>query len=163
MIFLAQSLFIKTSAKYYKHGKSSHEIELSVLHAKTIKMTLLIWSACLNTMVLSGCSQKFRIESTPSGASVYQGSTKVGETPLTHTAKWRPRKEIPLRIQLPGYRPIIIDCGKDLGYLSVGGDAIRFKFPELLGMKERSTTHVLLIREHGGVGTWRPNDAKKQR
>ena len=130
---------------------------------KTTKMTLLMITLAFIGSLLSGCSRKFMIESTPSGASVYVGSKKIGETPLSHTAKWRPKKKIPLRIQLPGYRPITIDAGKDLGYLRFGSDLMHFRYGVLLGQKTTSTTHTLLIRKHGKVGTWRPQDAKRQR
>jgi len=130
---------------------------------KTMKMTLLPIALLSIMATLCGCSQKFRIESTPSGASIYEGSRKLGETPMSYSATWRPGKEIPLRIQLPGYRPITIDAGKNLGYLSLTSDFIHFRYGFLSGRKTKSTMHTLLIREHGKVGTWRPNDAKQQR
>ena len=82
---------------------------------------------------------------------------------MSHSVEWYPRKRIPLRIQLPGYRPITMNAGQDLGYLSVGSDLIQFRYGALLGKEHRRTCHALLIREHGRVGTWTPKEAKKKR
>ena len=59
-----------------------------------------------------GCAHRVRIESDPPGASIKIGQELVGVTPAEVTVKWVPLKRIPVKLDMPGRRSVVLDLSK---------------------------------------------------
>lgn len=107
-----------------------------------LKRLALLWLA-LATAPLSGCLRHVTIVSDPPGASVTRGGQEIGTTPLQLTVWPVPFLAQPVRVGLAGYRGQEVPLGRNLGLF-----------------RRRTTHRVLLIKGHGGAGTWTPEDAE---
>ena len=103
------------------------------------------------------------IESTPPGATVTINDQAAGVTPLKVNTTWWPFRKIPVSIDLPGYRPFKFHAGKAVRLYHIVADILSFRMFRLFGLKARNNHHIMLIRRHGRVGSWSPEDAKKMR
>lgn len=107
-----------------------------------------------------GCAHRVRIESDPPGASIKLGQELIGVTPAEVTVKWMPYKRIPVKIDVPGRRSIVIDLAKDLSLTSLAWQGLTLQTGKLSGTTPRSTHRALFVRHHGPIGTWTPEDVK---
>lgn len=88
-------------------------------------------------LLLLACAHRVTIVSNPPAATVASEGDTRGVTPLTLTIKpYRPQTVI---VRHPGYRPIAITLRRGLRI-------------------HPRTVEVRLVEEHGGVGTWEPED-----
>ena len=115
------------------------------------------------SLLLTGCRHKIRIESNPPGATVYLRKKNLGTTPIEQSFWWWPGRSIPLRARLPLYRTMYIKGGTSMHLYTPVTDIFNFRLAQLFGTEIRYTHTFLLVRSHGSVGTWTPEDAKKSR
>lgn len=85
---------------------------------------------------LVGCAHRVALTSSPAGAYVSLGGERVGVTPLE--LELQPFGPRDLRLELTGYRTFELK--------------IRGKVPPALELR--------MIREHGGAGTWEPEEVR---
>jgi hypothetical protein len=116
--------------------------------------------AVLSIVVFVGCAHRVRIESDPPGASIKLGQELIGVTPAEVTVKWVPFKRIPVKIDIPGRRSVVIDLAKDLSLMSLTWQGLTLQTGKLAGTTPRSTHRALFVRHHGPTGTWTPEDVK---
>jgi len=114
----------------------------------------------LGVLVSVGCAHRVRIESDPPGASIKLGQELIGVTPTEVTVKWVPFKRIPVKIDIPGRRSVVIDLAKDLSLMSLTWQGLTLQTGKLAGTTPRSTHRALFVRHHGPIGTWTPEDVK---
>ena len=107
-----------------------------------------------------GCAHRVRIESDPPGASIKVGQELLGVTPAEITVKWVPFKRIPVKVDIPGRRSVVLDLSKDLSLLSLTWQGVTLQTGKLAGTTPRSTHRAQFIRHHGPIGTWTPEDVK---
>lgn len=87
-------------------------------------------------LVAAGCAHRVALTSAPAGAAVTLGGERVGVTPMELAVHWvGPRV---LRVELSGYRPLEVR----------------------LGLFPRRAVELRLVREHGGAGTWTPDQVR---
>lgn len=82
----------------------------------------------------AGCAHHMTLTSSPPGAVVSLGETRVGVTPLDVPVPLLGTRV--LHVELTGYRPLTVELGL---------------FPPL-------ALELLLVQEHGAAGTWDPED-----
>ena len=111
-------------------------------------------------MVLVGCAHRVRIESDPPGASIKVGQELLGVTPAEITVKWVPFKRIPVKVDIPGRRSVVLDLSKDLSLLSLTWQGVTLQTGKLAGTIPRSTHRAQFIHHHGPIGTWTAEDVK---
>jgi len=111
-------------------------------------------------VLLSGCAHRVLIESDPPGASVRIGQKMVGVTPTEVKVTWLPFKEIPVSVNLPGRRTIILDLQQDLNMATVGWQAATFQFGKISGNVSRGVHRAQFVRHHGPAGTWAPEEVR---
>ena len=109
---------------------------------------------------LIGCAHRVRIESDPPGASIKVGHELIGVTPAEVTVKWVPFKRIPVKIDMPGRRSVVLDLSKDLSLLSLTWQGMTLQTGKLAGNTPRVTHRAQFVRHHGPIGTWTPEDVK---
>ena len=109
---------------------------------------------------LIGCAHRVRIESDPPGASIKVGQELVGVTPAEVTVKWVPFKRIPVKIDMPGRRSVVLDLSKDLSLMSLTWQGMTLQTGKLAGTTPRVTHRAQFVRHHGPTGTWTPEDVK---
>ena len=110
-----------------------------------------------------GCKHRVKLESIPSGATVYYNGKELGSTPLEKTFTWWPTKNLKLQAKLPNYLPMTIDVSETMGLYQPITDIIFFRHKRLWGVSPRSTHQYIMIRRHGPAGSWTAEDAKKMR
>ena len=111
-------------------------------------------------MFLVGCAHRVRIESDPPGASIKMGQELLGVTPAEITVKWVPFKRIPVKVDIPGRRSVVLDLSRDLSLMSLTWQGLTLQTGKLAGTTPRSTHRALFIHHHGPIGTWTPEDVK---
>lgn len=111
-------------------------------------------------MLSVACAHRVRIESDPPGASIKVGQELVGVTPAEVTVKWVPFKRIPVKVDIPGRRSVVLDLSKDLSLLSLTWQGLTLQTGKLAGTTPRSTHRAQFVRHHGPIGTWTPDDVK---
>jgi hypothetical protein len=97
-------------------------------------MRALAPSLVASTFLATGCAHHVALTSAPAGAYVSLGGERVGVTPLE------------LRVPLVGTRALHIEM--------VGYRPLDLTLPAT----PPSAIELLLVREHGGAGTWSPDD-----
>jgi hypothetical protein len=118
-------------------------------------------SILLAVALLPGCAHRVLIQSDPPGAAIWTGRRARGPAPQELTFLWLPFRPIKVRVTAQGYRPTVINVGR---YASPGvilRDLLGLHFKRLAGLEPRATVSVMLIREHGAVGTWTEDDVKR--
>jgi len=114
----------------------------------------------LGGLLSIGCAHRVRIESDPPGASIKVGQELVGVTPAEITVKWVPYKRIPVKIDIPGRRSVVLDLSKDLSLMGLAWQGLTLQTGKLAGTTPRSTHRAQFVRHHGPIGTWTPEDVK---
>lgn len=114
----------------------------------------------LLTLLAAGCAHRVRIESQPPGASVRVGKRLKGPTPQELTFLWVPFRPINVRVSAAGYRTVVVKANKHASVWRIAGEALTFRYKRLLGLRPRATIEVMLIRDHGPVGTWTEEDIR---
>lgn len=109
---------------------------------------------------LVGCAHTVRIESDPSGASIKRGRTVIGVTPADVSVKWMPFVSIPITLDAPGRRTMVIDLADDMSVWRWTKEGLLFRYGKLSGRVPRETHKALFVRHHGPAGTWAPEDVK---
>jgi hypothetical protein len=107
-----------------------------------------------------GCAHRVELTSEPPGAEISVRGRPVGASPVELRVWWVPLGHLPVHAELQGYRDLDLDLQGDLGPVRILGEILTFRVPRLLGLKPRSSHQVVLVREHGPVGTWTPSDAE---
>jgi len=110
-----------------------------------------------------GCKHRVKLESIPSGATIYYQGKELGATPLEHTFTWWPKKQLKVKAKLPNYLPMTIDVGNTMSLFQPVADILFFRQPRLWGYSIRSTHQYIMIRRHGPIGSWTPQEAQKMR
>lgn len=102
----------------------------------------------LLVVLLSGCAERARIASVPSGARVFIEGSEVGVTPYILTVGRSKIRDIPYRIELEGYRPVEgtlrrgVAPGRVFGAIFTVGILYIFRSPLYI----QSTNPVLAIQ-----------------
>lgn len=118
-------------------------------------------AALLLFAALCGCAHKVHIVSDPPGATVRVGRQTLGPTPRDVSMLWWPFRPMRVRVAAPGYRPVDVSLKERVGPWHLVGELLTLHWKRLLGLAPRAEIEVLLVREHGGVGTWSPDDIKR--
>jgi len=108
--------------------------------------------------LLVGCAYRVEMTSTPLGAAVRlpDGSTLV--TPATAEFKYRPFRRQTLLVSAPGYRAMTVRVRSNVVRSS------RFVLDPFtrpaaaFGDRPRGEVHFRMVRAHGPVGTWDPDE-----
>ena len=111
-------------------------------------------------LLFTGCAHRVKIESDPPGASIKMGEELLGVTPAEITVKWLPYKRIPVKLDMPGRRSVVLDLSKDLSLMGLAWQSLTLQTGKLSGQKARSTHRALFVRHHGPIGTWTPEDVQ---
>lgn len=87
----------------------------------------------------SACAHRVVVATAPAGALVVEGDRRLGVTPVEIRVRpsLRARRVV---VELAGYRPMETKLA-------------------WRPFRRRSTRELRLVEEHGGVGTWDPEDA----
>lgn len=111
--------------------------------------------------LLSGCAHRVLIQSDPPGAAIWTGRRARGPAPQELTFLWFPFRPIRVRVTAPGYRPTVVNVGRYAGPGVFLRELLGLHFKRLAGLKPRAIVSVMLVREHGAVGTWTEDDVKR--
>lgn len=106
--------------------------------------------------LLLACMHHVRLTSEPAGAFVYVDGERVGSTPMM--LEVAPAQNPDVRVWLPGYRSLTFEAGKRVSFWSFVGEAVTLRWGKLRGERRYGSWNVLLVPEHGPVGTWSPED-----
>jgi len=107
--------------------------------------------------LLSSCAYKVRLVSEPAGAQLTLPNGEQVMAPAEVTLKWVPFGHQPLTCQASGYRTLTLDLRKDeVRWSHYVRDTI-FR-PRTLFGAPRGTVRLVMVPEHGGVGTWEAED-----
>lgn len=107
-----------------------------------------------------GCAHRVKLDSIPSGATLYYKGNELGTTPMEKTFIWWPTKELNITAKLPNYAPMTTDVGTTMGLFRPLTDIVFFRHKRLWGLTNRSTHEYIMIRKHGPIGSWTAEDAK---
>ena len=88
------------------------------------------------------------------------GQELLGVTPAEITVTWVPYKRIPVKLDMPGRRSVVLDLSKDLSLMGLAWQSVTLQTGKLTGQKARSTHRALFVRHHGPIGTWTPEDVQ---
>lgn len=116
----------------------------------------------LAALLASGCAHRVAITSDPVGAEVKYGRKSKGVTPTEFTAFWWPYRKMEARVKVPGYRTVTVRLQPDVGPMRLFWEAITFRWRRLAGVDVRTEHQVVMVRRHGRVGTWTPEEAKRE-
>ena len=108
-----------------------------------------------------GCRHRVKLESIPSGATIYYNGKELGSTPLEKTFTWWPTKNITLKAKLPNYLPMTINVSKTMVLWLPLTDIVFFRQKRIWGVTPRTTLQYIMIRRHGPIGSWTAEEAKK--
>lgn len=100
-----------------------------------------------------------RIESAPIGAQVVEGDQVLGLTPIDLSRRWWPWHKLPIIVRERGFRSVSVDLSKTIGPWRLTGEVLTFRWRRLLGKVPRQIHRIELLKEHGKVGTWSPDEA----
>lgn len=106
----------------------------------------------------TGCAHRVRIVSDPAGAQVRYRRAPVGPTPVEVTVWSVPFTHPTARVVLPGYRPMEVDLSADRRPCRRLGELLTLRWRKGLGLAPASTHEVMLVRQHGPLGTWDVED-----
>ena len=107
-----------------------------------------------------GCAHRVKLESIPSGATLYYKGKELGTTPMEKTFVWWPTKTIKVRASLPNYLPMTMDLADTMWILQPVQEVVFFRHKKLWGFSPRSSHEYIMIRKHGPIGSWTAEDAK---
>lgn len=108
----------------------------------------------------SGCAHRVRVESDPPGAAIKVGRRARGPAPQELTMLWLPFRPIKVRVSAPGYRTVTLKASDYAGFGVFTRELLTLRFARLAGVKPRATIQVVMVREHGAVGTWTEEDVR---
>lgn len=112
--------------------------------------------------LLAGCPNRFIIDSHPAGARVTVNGRNLGPAPVETTLAWWPWRPMRAELKLTGYRPVVINLQRDVGPFRLLGELLTGRFKRLVGRAARVRHEVVLVVDHGPVGTWTPQEAEKR-
>jgi hypothetical protein len=116
---------------------------------------ILLFSVCA-----MGCAHTVRIESDPPGANIRMGRKVVGVTPAEVKVMWVPFRSIPVAVDVPGRRRLVLDLSRDLTLWHLTLDVLTLRVGKLSGRVPRTTHRAQFVRHHGPMGTWAPDDVR---
>lgn len=105
-------------------------------------------------VALTGCAHRALITSDPPGASVYVGDALKGPAPQEVRFWWYPFRPMKVRVTAPGYRPVTVRVGDEIGLWYFSRQLVSLRFQRLFGLAPGTTHEIVLIRNHGPAGTW---------
>lgn len=108
--------------------------------------------------ILTGCVHRIEVRSTPPGAAIIWNGTAAGRAPTHLTV--RPFQPHDVAVRLTGYRTAEITLSRT-GTMSFVGDLLTLHWFRALGLVPYAEVEVRLLREHGGIGTWDPEDLRE--
>ena len=114
----------------------------------------------LLSLGVMGCAHTVRIESDPSGANIRRGRKVVGVTPAEVKVTWVPFRSIPVVVDVPGRRRLVLDLSRDLTLWHLTLDVLTLRTGRLSGRVPRVTHKAQFVRHHGPMGTWIPEDVR---
>lgn len=112
--------------------------------------------ALLLAALVSGCVHRIELITSPVGASVSMGNKRLPSAPTV--LKIRPFQKRDVTVQIAGYRPFRLRLRADAGTSGFLGELVTLRWFRMLGLRTHSSYEVRLIPEHGGAGTWTPED-----
>lgn len=104
---------------------------------------------------LAGCVHRIEVRSNPPGAAVTWNGTSAGRAPAQLTV--RPFQPHAVTLRLTGYRTADVTLAHT-GSMSFVSDALTLHWFRAIGLVPYAQVEVRLLREHGGIGTWEPED-----
>jgi len=110
---------------------------------------------------LLGCMHKAQITTDPLGAEVAWRGAAVGTAPIELTTLWLPFRDMSVEVQLPGFRGTVVDLSRDIGPLRATGEFLSLRWGRLFGFRARTVHQIRMIPEHGPVGTWSAEEARR--
>ena len=115
--------------------------------------------AVTGLFLVGGCAHKIAITTDPVVGQVKLSTTESVSVPMDTVVFWTPFKHQYATVSAVGYRPVTIDLLDRVGPTKLLLDGITFRWQRLAGIATREHREVLLIKEHGGAGTWTTKDA----
>ena len=104
-------------------------------------------------LLLQGCAYKVAISSVPAGAEVLLPDGSTITTPGETVLRWAPFNKQSVTVLAAGYRPITVDLRRsELRAGRIARDSLLR--PATLAGAPRGYLSVILVPEHGAVGTW---------
>ena len=107
-----------------------------------------------------GCAHRVKLDSIPSGATLYYKGKELGTTPMEKTFAWWPKRTIEVKAVLPNYLPMTMNMSDSMWIFYPAQEVMLFRAKRLLGLSPRSTHEYIMIRKHGPIGSWTAEDAK---
>ena len=105
----------------------------------------------------SGCAYKMKLASNPAGAEVTLPSGETVVTPTVVKLRWAPFGKQVVIARAAGFRPLEIDLRQEeIRASHYVRDGV-FRPKTWLGAP-RGEVSLILVPEHGPVGTWSPED-----
>lgn len=116
--------------------------------------------ALLLSLVCAGCPYKVSLTGAPETLEVRLPDGEIVATPTVARLRWVPFGHQRIVAQAPGYRPLAVDLRRSeirwsrfvLGTLG---------HPSVLLGEPRGEVRLVLVAEHGPVGTWTPEDLQR--
>lgn len=115
--------------------------------------------ALLALPALAGCVHRVEVTTVPAGAVVYQDGQRLGPAPVVvevHPFQAARRRHV--SATLPGYRDLDVRLPLSAGTWGFAADVVTLRWGRALGRRAHSSCELRLVPEHGGVGTWDPED-----
>lgn len=101
----------------------------------------------------SSCAYRVALASNPAGAQITLPDGTTVSAPAEAQLRWRPFGKQEITAQAAGYRPVTVDLRKsEVRWAHYVRDAI-FRPSTYVGAP-RSEVEIVLVPEHGSVGTW---------
>ena len=105
----------------------------------------------------SGCAYKMKLASSPAGAEVTLPSGETVVTPTVVKLRWAPFGKQMVIARAAGFRPLEVDLRREEIRASHYFRDALFRPKTWLGAP-RGEVSLILVPEHGPVGTWTPED-----
>lgn len=120
-----------------------------------MRRSLPVATRVLAVLLTTGCVHRVTVVTEPPGALVrWNGEILPPEQPELRVGPFGPRE---LEVEEVGYRPY---HGRLTGHgpLRFLVQAVGLRWLAMTGAARESEVRVTLLREHGGIGTWNPDD-----
>jgi hypothetical protein len=112
-------------------------------------------------IMLLGCVHKAQITTDPVGGEVAWRGAAVGSAPVELTTLWLPFRDMSVEVKVEGYRSTTVDLSRDVGPLRAAMELLTLRWGRLFGLRARTVHQIMLIPEHGPVGTWTAEEARR--
>jgi hypothetical protein len=112
----------------------------------------------LVSLLLSGCMHKVELTSVPAGATITVGKHQLAPAQKVVRVGWFQRRDV--TVSLAGYRTLKFKLRPGVNFGDYFGELITIHWARMVGYTTHSTYEIRLVPEHGGAGTWSPEDAR---